>query len=63
METGKLDAAENLLKKAATDYEATRDRSGVVETAQQQAALHRLQGKPMAATASRPGFHDSGASR
>jgi len=49
METGDLDQAEALLDRAAAAYEATRDRSGMVETAQQQAALRRLRGHPMRA--------------
>ena len=49
METGDLDQASVLLDRAAAAYESTRDRPGMVECAQQQAALFRLRGRPMAA--------------
>jgi serine/threonine protein kinase/tetratricopeptide (TPR) repeat protein len=49
MEIGDLDGAEAHLHRAATAYEATRDRSGMVETCQQQAALFRLRGRPLRA--------------
>ncbi|MBO84508.1 MAG: hypothetical protein CL927_04065 [Deltaproteobacteria bacterium] len=49
MGLGNLPEAKDLLQRAASAYESTRDRSGTIETAQQQAALFRLRGHPLRA--------------
>jgi tetratricopeptide (TPR) repeat protein len=46
MSQGQLEAARRLLDEAATSFEATRDRLGMVDTTDRQGRLYRLEGKP-----------------
>ena len=49
MSQGRLADARPLLEAAATSFEATRDRRGMIDTAEQQGNLFRLEGDPEAA--------------